>query len=68
MMSAKMAFLGPVKINVFWNNICDVIISVCDFINKNISRDSNYIVDAAMWPKFGNSIKFVREVIMTLIL
>ena len=31
-------------------------------------RDSNYIVDVAMWPKFGNSNISIREVIITSIL
>ena len=31
-------------------------------------RDSNYIVDVAMWSKFGNSNISIREVIITSIL
>ena len=65
MMSAKMATLGLLKIKVFWNKGYDVIISVYDIINKDSSRDSNYIVDAVMWPKFGNSSISMREVIIT---
>ena len=34
-------------------------------INKILSRDWNYIVDAVMWPKFGNSGISVREVTTT---
>ena len=68
MMSAKLATLGLLKIKVFWNKGYDVIIFVYDVINKNLSRDSNYIVDVVMWPKFGNSSTSMREVIITSIL
>ena len=53
MMSAKMATPGLLKI-LFWNKDHDVIIPVDDVTNKILSRDSNYIVDVVMWPKFGN--------------
>ena len=36
--------------------------------SPKISRDSNYIVDVVMWPKFGYSSTSMREVIMTLVL
>ena len=62
MMSAKMATLGLLKIKVFWNKGYDVIIYVHDVTNKILSRDSNYIVDVVMWPKFGNSSIYMREV------
>ena len=68
MMSAKMATLGLLKIKVFWNKGYDVIISVHDVTNKILSRDSNYIVDVFMWPKFGNCSISMREVITTSIL
>ena len=68
MMSAKMATPGLLKITVFWNKGYDVIISVHDVTNKILSRDSNYIIDVVMWPKFGNSSISMREVIITLIL
>ena len=67
MMSAKMATLGLLKIKVFRNKD-DVIIFVYDIINKNLSRDSNDIVDLVMLPKFGNSSTSMREVIITSIL
>ena len=54
MMSANMATPDLLKITVFWKKGYDVIIPVDDVINKNLSRDSNYIVDVFMWPKFGN--------------
>ena len=68
MMSAKMATLGLLKITVFWNKGYDVIVSVDDVTNKILSRDSNYIVDVFMWPKFGNCSISMREVVTTLIL
>ena len=48
MMSAKMAKQGLLKIKLFQNNCYDVIFSVYDVTNKNLSRESNYIVDMAM--------------------
>ena len=68
MTSAKMATLGLLKIEVFRNKGCDVIISVYDIINKNLSRDSNFIVDLVMLPKFGNFRTTMREVIITSLL
>ena len=68
MMSAKGATLGLVKIKVLWNKGYDVIISVYDVIDKDLSRDSNYIVDVVMWPTFGNSNASMIEVIITSIL
>ena len=65
MMSAKMATPGLLKITVFWNKGYDVIISVDDVTNKILSRDSNYIVDVVMWPKFGNCSISMRKVIIT---
>ena len=59
---------GLLKITLFWNKGYDVIIYVDDVTNNVLSRDSNYIVDAFMWPKFGNSSTGMREVITTLIL
>ena len=68
MMSAKMATLGLLKTKVFWNKGYDVIISVHDVTNKVLSRDLNYIAYVVMWPKFGNSSIFMREIIITSIL
>ena len=39
MMSAKMASLGLLRIKVFWNKGCDIIISVYDTTNEILSRD-----------------------------
>ena len=60
-----MAALSLLKASVFWNKGYNVIISVKDTINKISSPDSNYIVDAVMWPKFFNSSISTREVITT---
>ena len=68
MMSAKMATPALLKIKVFWNKGYYVIYYVYDVINKVLSRDSNYIVDMVMWPKFGNSSICMREVIITSVL
>ena len=59
MMSAKMATPGLLKITVFWIKGYDVIVLVDDVTNEISLRDSNYIVDLFMWPKFGS----MREVI-----
>ena len=68
MMSAKMATLGFFKIKILWNKSDDVIISLHDVTSKILSRDSNYIVDVVMGPKFGNSSIFMSEIITTSIL
>ena len=48
MMSAKMATLDLLKIKIFQNKGYDVINSVYDVTSKNLSRDSNYILDVIM--------------------
>ena len=68
MMSAKITTLALLKIKVFWNNGYDVIIYVHDVTSKILSRDSNYIIDVVMWPKFGNCSISMRKVIITSIL
>ena len=68
MMSAKIATPGILKIIAFWNKGYDVIISVNDVTYKILLRDSNYIVDVFIWPKFGNCSISMREVITTSIL
>ena len=67
-MSAKMATPDLLEVTAFWNKGYDVIIPVDDVTNKILSRDSNYIVDVFMWPKFGNCSISMREVITTSIL
>ena len=68
MMPAKMATLVLLKIRVFWNNDYGIIISIHDVTNNFLSRDSNYIIDVVMWPKFGNCSISMRKVIVTSIL
>ena len=68
MMPAKMATLGLLETKLFWNKDYDVINSAYDVTNKILSRDSNYIVNVVMWPKFGNCWISMREVIITSIL
>ena len=68
MMSAKLATLGRLIIKLLWNKSYDVIIFVHDIANQISSIDSNYIVDAVMWPKFGSSTISKTEVIITSIL
>ena len=43
-------------------------IYIYDVTSKILSRDSNYIVEVIMWPKFGNSSISMTEVIITPIL
>ena len=66
MMSAKMVSPGVLKITVLWNKGYHATISVDGAINKILWRDSNYIVDVFMWPKFGSIC--MREVITNSIL
>ena len=68
MMSAKMANPGLLEITVFWNKGYDLIIFVDDVTNKILPRDSIYILEMFMWPKFGNCTIYMREVIITSIL
>ena len=68
MMSAKMATPCLLKVTVFWNKGYDVIIPVDNVTNKILSRDSNYIVDLFMGPKFGNSSISLTEVVTTSVL
>ena len=68
MMSAKIATLGLLKVNIFFKRVYDIIIFVHDATNEILSYDSNYIVDAVMWPKVGNSSIFMTKVVIILIL
>ena len=63
MMSAKMTTPGLLRISIFQNKSYDIIIFVHDVTNKILSRDSDYIADVVMWPKFGNSRISMREII-----
>ena len=68
MMSAKIATLGLLKVEVFWKKDYDAIIYVYDVINQILPRESNYIVDAVMWLKIGNSSAYMKDVIITSVL
>ena len=68
MMLAKMSTSGLLKTTVFWNKGYDIIIPVDNVTTKILSRESNYIVDVFMWPKFGNSSISMREIITTSVL
>ena len=48
MMSAKLATPDLLEIKVFSNKSCDVITFALDVTKKNLSLDSNYIVDVVM--------------------
>ena len=65
MISAKSTIPGLLKIKVFWNKGYDVTIFVHDVTNKIFSRDSTYIEDVVIWPKFDNSSISMKEVIIT---
>ena len=54
-MSVKTAAPCLFKKTVLWNKDYDVIIHSNDVTNQTLSRDSNYVVDMFMCPKFGNS-------------
>ena len=68
MISTKLATLDLPEIKLFWNNGYEVVNFFHDVSDKILSRDSNYIVDVIMWPKFGNSSVSMREVIIASIL
>ena len=68
MVPAKLATRSLLKIQIFQNKGYDFIIPDYDPTNKILLRDSNYIVDAVMKLKFGNSSISMREVIIRSIL
>ena len=61
MKSTKIATLGLLKIKVFWNRDCDIIISTHDVTNKILPRDSNYTVDVVMCPNVIKTLFFIRR-------
>ena len=63
-----MASPGLLKIKIFQNKDYDVTIPDYDVINKILLLESNYIVDAVLWPKFGNCSISKTEVMITSIL
>ena len=61
-MSSKFVIPGVLEIKVVWNKVYDVLIPAHDIINKILSRDSNYIVDVVMGPKFVWD-KFINSIL-----
>ena len=68
MMSAKVTTLSLLKLKVITNKYYVVIISVYDAIKKKLSRESNFIVDLVMRPKYGNFRASMRKVIIASLL
>ena len=52
-------------ITILWKKGYDVKIPIDDVTTKILSRDSNYILNVFMWPKFSNSSISMKEVITT---
>ena len=63
-MPAKLVTLDILKIKVLWSKVYNVIIFAHDSNDKIFTRDSNYIVDVVMPPKFGNSSISMRKSIL----
>ena len=61
MSTLKLAPLDFLEIKVFWKKCYNGIIFIHDVNNKILSRESNYIVDVVIWPKFGNYRNSMRE-------
>ena len=60
MMSAKLDALALFETKVFWKKGYDVTIYVHDVTSNILSRESNYILDEVIRPKFCNSSTFMR--------
>ena len=60
MMSAKLDTLALFETKVVWEKDYDVTISAHDVTNNILSRDSNYILDEVIRPKFCNSSILMR--------
>ena len=54
MLPANIATSDLPKVKIFWDKDYDAIISLHDITKKNLSRDTNHIIDMIMWRKFGN--------------
>ena len=55
MLPANIATSDLPQVKIFWDKDYDAIISLHDITKKNLSRDTNHIIDMIMWRKFGNS-------------
>ena len=67
LISAKIATIYLLQINIVWNKSHDAKISVYDVNNKTLSRESNYILDVVIWPKFGNSSISMIEILSSIL-
>ena len=67
-MQVKLATQDLRKLKLFWTKCYDVISFAHDVTIKNLSRNSNYIIDVIFWQKIGNSSISIREVIINSIL
>ena len=63
MVPAELANLDLLIIKVFWHKGTDVIISIHDTTNNDLSTHLNYKVDVVMWPTCGYSCIFMRDLI-----
>ena len=52
---SKICFSRASEVKGIFNKAYDVVSFAYSVPNKKLLCDSNYIVDVAMWPKFGNS-------------
>ena len=68
MLPVKLATLGHLKMKIFWDKSCNVIIFAHGVTKKNLFGQSNFTIAMDMWPKFDNSGSSMREVIMPSIL
>ena len=68
LISAKLTTLSLLKVKIFWDKGYAILISIHDVTNNLLLRDSNYIADVVMWPKFDNSTLSMKEVIVNSIL
>ena len=66
-MLGKLAIPGLLKISIFWKKYYDITIFAPDFNHKILSCDSQNTVDVVIWPKFGNSISSIGEVITSIL-
>ena len=64
----KLATPCLLKTKIFWKKGYDVVIFFHDITSKILSHESNYIVDVAIWSKFGNSSISMWDDIIALIL
>lgn len=64
-MSTELATPGLLEIKISWKNDYDVIVYAHDTSKKVLSHKSTYIVDELMWPSFGKSSIYRKELIKT---